>query len=71
MTSIQLSSEQLQQWQSASGEIAIIDGHGKVLGYVAKPFSVEILDAALKRSESDGPWHTTDEVLAHLRSLDD
>jgi hypothetical protein len=35
------------------------------------PFTPEEIAAAEKEAESAGPWHTTQEVLDHLRSLGD
>jgi hypothetical protein len=35
------------------------------------PFTPEEIAAAEREAESGGPWHTTQEVLEHLRSLSD
>jgi hypothetical protein len=70
MTSITLNSDQLRQWQTAHDGVELVDQSGNVLGYVAKSVSADALAAAVERSKSEGPWHTTEEVLNHLNSLD-
>jgi hypothetical protein len=70
VTRIVLNEEQVRILAGAHGEVELVDGYGRPVGYVDRTFSKEELAAAKRRSESDGPWHTTAEVLAHLESLD-
>lgn len=42
---------------------------GAFLGYVATSFSPEQIADAKRRLKSDEPCYTTQEMLAHLRSL--
>lgn len=70
MTSITLNSDQLREFEAAGDTIELRDEAGNVLGYVAKPLSAEIIATALQRSQSAGPWHTTQQVLDHLKSLE-
>jgi hypothetical protein len=70
MTTITLSHDQFQQWQAATDAIQVMDASGNVLLYVPEPVSSDVLAVAIERSKSDGPWHTTAEVLNRLESLD-
>jgi hypothetical protein len=72
MTRIVLNAEQVRALDLGleQGEVELVDGNGCPVGYVDRTFSKAELAAAKRRSEADGPWYTTAEVLAHLESLD-
>jgi len=70
MTRIVLSDDQTRALQAATDGVEICDRHGNLLGYVSPPPSdAEIADAR-RRLQSDGPWHTTEQVMDHLKSLE-
>jgi hypothetical protein len=68
---IVLSNQQLKEWHDANGFIQIVDSAGNELANVLKPPSPEVIATALERSQSEGIWHTTDELFRHLASLGD
>lgn len=68
MTEIILSADQIQAVVGATDAVELRDGQGKLLGYVARPPSETEISEAKRRLESDGPWHTTEQVLKHLDS---
>jgi hypothetical protein len=70
MTQLILSAEQVRVIFGASETIELCDEHGKLLGYVVRPPSGKEVIEARRRLASDGPWHTTEEVLKHLNSLE-
>lgn len=70
MTEIILSADQIQVVVGATDVVALRDDQGKLLGYVARPPSDAEVSEAKRRLESDGPWHTTQQVLKHLDSLE-
>jgi len=70
MTQIVLSDDQAQAVQAATETVEIRDRHGNLLGYVSSPPSNAEIAAARQRLQSDGPWHTTEQVLDHLKSLE-
>jgi hypothetical protein len=79
MTEIVLSAEQMQVLKSAQGVIAIRRPDGSFVGWISPatnfiipeecPFTPEEIAAAEERADGPGPWYTTQEVVAHLRSL--
>lgn len=70
MTQIVLSDEQARAVQSAVDSVEVRDQHGQLLGYVSRPLSAAEVAEAEKRLASDGPWYTTEQVIAHLDSLE-
>ena len=70
MTQIILSDDQVQVVKGASNAVELRDGQGNLVGYVARPPSDEEIAEAKQRLESDGRWHTTEQVLKHLDSLE-
>jgi hypothetical protein len=71
MTRITLTEEQVRSFSDANGaDIVLVGPDGKRLGWVQREIftDVEVAEAE-KRLDSAGPWFTTDQVLAHLRSL--
>ena len=79
MTQIQLSAEQVNVLMAASDPIILCHPDGSVVGFASKRpaditpkepiFTPEEIAEAERRIDSPGPWYTTQEVLAHLRSL--
>jgi hypothetical protein len=59
------------QIQGSKGPVEILGPEGVHLGYVRRSLhSPEEIQEALRRSNDGGPWYTTEQVLAHLRSLE-
>jgi hypothetical protein len=54
----------------ATQSVEIRDRRGNHLGYVAHRFTDEDIAVAKRRLQSDEPRFTTQEVLDHLRSLE-
>jgi len=54
----------------ATQSVEIHDRRGNQLGYVAHRFTDEDIAVAKRRLQSDEPRFTTQEVLNHLRSLE-
>jgi hypothetical protein len=70
MTQIILSADQAQLVNAASDAVELRDDQGTLLGYVARsPSETEVAEAR-RRLATDGPWHTTEQVLKHLDSLE-
>ena len=70
MTQIILDDEQAAALIASQGQVRLCNSAGKTLGFARPSFSEEEIDEARRRTASPGAWHTTDEVLAHLHSLD-
>jgi hypothetical protein len=81
MDEITLTPEQAAVLAQAKGLVALRRSDGSFLGWISPnakfiipdqcPFTPEEIAAAEREAESAGPWHTTQEVLAHLKSLHD
>jgi hypothetical protein len=69
MTQIVLDDHQAETLQAATGVVEVRDQHGNLLGYLSRPPSDAEIAEARRRLESAGPWHTTQQVLGHLKSL--
>jgi hypothetical protein len=76
MTVIKLSEEQAELLSNATDPIAFCHPDGSAIAYVSTKrlikeplFTPEEIAEAERRIDSPGPWYTTQEVLAHLRSL--
>jgi hypothetical protein len=69
MTQIILTDEQLRVFFAADDAVELLDGKGNRLAYISRLPSDAELAEARRRLESDGPWHTTSDVLRHLQSL--
>jgi hypothetical protein len=61
--------QQAKLISEATESVEIRDLRGRCLGYVARGFTDEDIAIAKERLASDEPRYTTQEVLAHLRSL--
>lgn len=70
MTQIVLNDDQTQTVQAATDAVEIRDPRGNLLGYVSPPPSDAEIAEARRRLESGGPWHTTQQVMDHLQSLE-
>jgi hypothetical protein len=79
MSEIVLTEAQASIVSSAQSPIAVLRPDGTLLGWVSPgsfvipedcPFSPEEIEAAETKAGAAGPWYTTNEVLGHLRSLD-
>ena len=71
MSQVILNHDQASAVRSTSGIVEILDESGILVGYVARPplITPEEIAEAERRAASSGPWHTTAEVLDHLRAL--
>ena len=79
MTQITLTPEQTAAIAAADGMVALRRPDGSLVGWISPntkfiipnqiPFTPEEIAAAEKEAESGGPWHTTREVLEHIKSL--
>jgi hypothetical protein len=54
----------------SDGVVELVDKNGRRIGILTRPPSEEDVRLAKQRAAGDGPWHTTEEVIAHLKSLD-
>jgi hypothetical protein len=79
MTQLVLTPEQANLVSRTQGKIPVFLPDGSVAGYLSKRsldapdravFTPEEIAAAQQAAESPGPWYTTQEVLDHLRTLD-
>jgi len=53
----------------SEGQIELVDEHGKRLGVVSRPPTVEEIDYAKSRIGSKGPKVTIDELISKVESL--
>jgi hypothetical protein len=78
MSDLIITHEQAKVLSGATVPVAIRDPDGKLLGYVSPSedkanlhgFTREEIARARQIADSDGPWYTTQQVLEHLRSLE-
>ena len=79
MTQLVLTPEQANLVSQTRGKIPVFLPDGSVAGYLSKGsadsldrtvFTPEEIANAQKAAESAGRWHTTQEVLDHLSTLD-
>jgi hypothetical protein len=78
MAKIILSSEQAEILAKANEPVGICLPNGSIAGWLRgdmspkEPmFTPEEIAEAERRANSPGPWHTTKQVLDHLRSLEE
>ena len=72
MTKLVLTDEQAKVLAELNGQdsVLLFDPSGNHVGWVERPvFSPEEVLEAEKAFDEDGPRYTTEQVLAHLRSL--
>ena len=71
MGHIVLNDEQLRVITGAQHQVEVRDGSGKLVGYLQfVGFTPADIEDARRRLASDEPRYMTEQVLAHLRSLD-
>jgi hypothetical protein len=70
MIQIILNDDQAGVVQRALNPVELRNGQGRLIGYVSPPPSSAIVAEAKRRANSVGPWHTTQQVLDHLTSLE-
>jgi hypothetical protein len=72
MTRLILTDEQAKILAASNGKDAVLlfDPSGKHLGWIERPaFTPEEVAEAEKSLDEPGPRYTTEQVLAHLRSI--
>jgi len=70
MIRIILTDEQVKAAQQSTETVELLDQHGQLVGYVSRPPEASVIAEAIRRLNSDGPWHTTPQVIQHLESLE-
>ena len=70
MHHIVVDDQQAKLIAEATESVEIRDPQGRHLGYVAHGFTDEDIALAKNRLASNGPRHTTQQVLDHLQSLE-
>ena len=70
MIQIVVNADQAKQMSEARDSVEFVDENGKRLGYFARPFTDDDIRIAKERLASDEPRYTTEEVLEHLRKLE-
>lgn len=72
MSQILLNDDQANVVRQATDPVELCDRSGILLGYVTRKViaTPEEIAEARRRLNSDGPWHTTAEVLARMRALE-
>jgi len=70
MIRVVLNNEQASVAENAAGAVELHNPQGRVIGYVSRPLRQEEIAAAKRRLESSGLWHTTQQVLTHLQTLE-
>ncbi|HET6883876.1 MAG TPA: hypothetical protein VFI31_27225 [Pirellulales bacterium] len=71
MPQITVTAEQARLIANAQDGVEVCDSAGRVLGHVGPPVPPEEIEIAKARMNWPGPWYTTEQVLAHLDSLDE
>jgi hypothetical protein len=69
-TYIVVDDQQASVLSGCDGPVQVRDRAGKHLGYVTRSYTPEEIAEAQRRLLSDSPRYTTEQVLAHLRSLE-
>ena len=70
MVQIVASDELLRVLKSAEGVVEFVDAQGKRVGMLVRPPSEEDIRLAKQRLGGDANRYTTEEVVEHLRSLE-
>jgi hypothetical protein len=68
MTQLILDDEQVEAVRQATDRVEVRDQRGNLVAYFAKQPTATPEEIAIARSRMNwpGPWHTTDQFLAHL-----
>lgn len=69
MVRVVITPDQAKLLSESSERVEIVDVSGKTLGTLLRPPSDEDVQIAKERTEQGGKRYTTDEVVSHLRSL--
>lgn len=72
MVQLIVDDDQARLIRESAEPVEIVDRTGNRIGILnwGHEWTPEELAEAERRARSDGPWHTTQEVLDHLKSLD-
>lgn len=71
MVQIVVDAGQARQILDANEPIEVVGPEGRRLGFVRPGmFTPEEVQEAVQRANDGGPWYTTEQVLAHLQSLE-
>jgi hypothetical protein len=70
MTQIVLDDKQAAALVASQGKARLCDAKGKTLAIAEPVFSEEEIGEVRRRTAASDVWYTTDQVLAHLESLD-
>lgn len=70
MAHIVLSEEQARVVMSALGPVEVRDPRGRVLGTLPPAWAEEEVAQAKRVLATNQRWHSTQDVLTHLRSLE-
>jgi hypothetical protein len=66
MVRVILDHETAEAIRTTNEVVQIFDERGECLGYMMPPLSREERATIRERLESEGPWYTTEEVLAYV-----
>lgn len=69
MKHVILTDEQARVLAATQGEVELRNAQGEVVARAQCGFTKEDIEEVLKLRDSDGPYYTTEQVLAHLHSL--
>lgn len=69
MIRIVLDEDQLKALSEAEESVELVDADGRIVGFADRGFTSDEVAAAAGRVRSEGPWHSTREVLERLESL--
>ena len=70
MLQIVLTDEQAKVVASALNPVEVRDGQNHVLGWITPVWTEADIAKAKQILATDQPWHTTDQVMAKLRALE-
>jgi hypothetical protein len=70
MLQIVLTDEQANVVATALKPVQVCDAKGNILGTIPPKWTEHDIEEALKELETNQVWHTTEQVLAHLQSLE-
>jgi hypothetical protein len=70
MLQIVLTDEQAKVVATALQPIQVCDAEGRIIGHIKPVWTEEDIKEALRELETNQVWYTTEQVLAHLRSLE-
>jgi hypothetical protein len=71
MVQLVLTDEQAKVVSAAFQPIQVCDSQGRIIGHIKPVWTEEDIKEALRIRETETEWHTTEQVLARLKSLED